>query len=218
MSIVQLLIVYAVALGAPILTWLVVSLTVAVLVRSPLRFDFKYDLMRKHEAKRVLPSGRARLSMPYVIQLMMGDNCVQAVFLYRVSHFLSGHRARGLAEGVHALAKVITHADISPHAEIGRGIYLYHGMGVVVGKGTRIGERVLICQGVTLGGGPQVGDDVSLWAGAKVIGKVTVGDRAEVGANAVVVEDVPPDHIAVGVPATRLISRLDKVEATVEQR
>ena len=116
----------------------------------------------------------------------------------------------------------MTHLDVSPQAEIGRGVYFYHGLGTVIGKGSRIGERALICHGVTTGGrggAPVIGDDVSIWAGAVVIGRITVGDRVEVGANAVVIKDVPADSIAIGVPA-RIVShtgepvvvRVDRLE------
>ena len=80
-----------------------------------------------------------------------------------------------MARAVHSLSRFLTHTDISPRAEIGPGLYLYHGMATVVGKGTVIGRNAVICQQVTTGGGPTIGNDVTLWAGAKVIGRVTVG-------------------------------------------
>ena len=119
------------------------------------------------------------------------------------SEHLGSRRLGSLARAVQAFSKFLTHIDISPRAEIGPGLYFYHGLGTVIGKGTRVGRNALICQNVTLGGGQTIGDDVRLWAGAKVIGRVTIGDRAEIGANGVVVAHVPPDTIAVGVPATR---------------
>src|SRR5207248_11582152 len=121
-------------------------------------------------------------------------------------------------QAVHSFSKLVTHADISPEANIGRGLYLYHGLGTVIGKGTTLGERALVCQGVTTAKGPTLGDDVTLWAGAKVVGRVTVGDRSEVGANAVVTSDVPSDCLAVGVPATRFISREEKTDTAVAPR
>jgi serine O-acetyltransferase len=124
------------------------------------------------------------------------------------------HRLARAARFVHSVSKLITHTDISPNAEIGPGFYLYHGLGTVIGKGTRIGSEAVICQNVTTGGGPVLGDAVKLWAGAKVIGRVTVGDRSEVGANGVVVDDVPSDVIAVGVPATRFLPKKAGHEAS----
>jgi serine O-acetyltransferase len=180
--------------------WIVSSFIVYVLVRSRLEFDFKHDLLRKYEDKRPLPSGAARLSFFYVAKLLLGDNCVQAVLLYRVSHFFAVRKLRTPAELVHAFSRFVTHADLAPWATIGPGFYVYHGHGTVVGKGARIGRRLLICQGVSVGGAT-IGDDVKLWAGAKVIGPVTIGDRSEVGANAVVIASVPADSIVFGVPA-----------------
>jgi serine O-acetyltransferase len=91
-------------------------------------------------------------------------------------------------------------------------------LGTVIGKGSTIGRNALICQDVTIGGGASLGDDVKLWAGAKVIGRVAVGDRSEVGANGVVVRDVPPDVVAVGVPATRFLPKVGPVEGQLAER
>jgi serine O-acetyltransferase len=214
----DLVIVYAIPFAIIVVAFLLLVLAICVALRLPIEFDFKHDLVRKHEAKAKLPSGANQaLSFAYLTKLLLGDNCVQATFLYRVSHLLARRRLRLLAEAVHAFSKFLTHIDVSPWAEIGPGLYLYHGLGSVVGKGSHIGKRALICQGVTTGGGPRIGDDVRLWAGAKVIGKVTIGDRVEVGANAVVIRDVPSDSLAVGVPA-RVIPREKERAALSEIR
>jgi serine O-acetyltransferase len=198
----DLVIVYAIPFGVLLLAFLLLVLAVYVPLRLPIEFDFKHDLIRKYEAKATLPSGaNQRLSFVYVARLLVGDNCVQATFLYRVSRVLASRGLRSAAEALHAFSKFLTHVDISPWAEVGAGLYLYHGLGTVIGKGSRIGKRALICQGVTTGARPVIGDDVFLWAGAKVFGKITIGDRVQIGANAVVIRDVPPDSIAVGVPA-----------------
>jgi serine O-acetyltransferase len=193
-------IVYAIPLLALLLLWLLTSLIIYLGIVSPLEFDFKGDILRKFEDKSALPSGPPRLSFLYVAQLLLGDNCVQATFLYRVSHFFARRKLARVALAIHAFSRFATHADISPWAQIGPGFYLYHGMGTVIGKGVRAGSRVLICQGVSVGGA-EIGDDVSLWAGAQVIGHVAIGDRSEVGANAVVINDVPADSIVFGIPA-----------------
>jgi serine acetyltransferase len=204
--------VWLVPIGFLVALWLVAAFVVYLAVRSPLDVDFKHDLVRRFEDKRKLRSGSPRLSYALVARLLAGDNCVQATLLYRISRWLAARRLRLLAETVHAFSKLVTHTDISPWANLGRGFYLYHGLGTVIGKGTTIGERALVCQGVTTGRGPVIGDDVKLWAGAKVIGRVTVGDRSEIGTNAVVVSDIPSDCIAVGVPATRFIPRGDAAD------
>jgi serine O-acetyltransferase len=186
--------------------WILVSLFVYILLRSPADFAFKHDIQRKFEQKRRLPSGTDRLSYLYVARLLLGDSCVQAVLLYRISHFLALHRLRTLAEMIHSFSRFATHADISPLASIGPGFYLYHGLGTVIGKNARLGRRVVVCQGVSIGGGATLGDDVNVWAGAQVLRKVTLGDRTEVGANAVVMNDFPSDSVLFGVPA-RLAGR-----------
>jgi serine O-acetyltransferase len=203
----DLLIVYVIPIATFLFALLLLVTAVYLGLKLPVDFDFKDDLRRKYEAKSKLPSGaHQRLSFLYLLKLLVGDNCVQATFLYRFSRLLARRRLHVFAEVVHAFSKFLTHIDISPWAEVGSGLYLYHGLGAVIGKGSRIGARALICQGVTTGGGPLIGDDVRLWAGAKVIGKVTIGDRVEIGANAVVIRDIPADSVAVGVPA-RVIRR-----------
>ena len=197
----ELAFIYAFPFAVVFAVWLLVSLVVWAFAVSPLETDFKHDLLRKFEERRTLRSARKRLSYGYVARLLLGDNCVQAALLYRLARFFARHRLRPAAEALHAFSKLITHLDVSPWAEIGRGVYFYHGLGTVIGKGTRIGQRAKICQQVTTGGGPTIGDDVTLWSGAKVIGRVSIGDRAEIGANAVVLADVPADTLAVGVPA-----------------
>jgi|tagenome__1003787_1003787.scaffolds.fasta_scaffold20314945_2 serine O-acetyltransferase len=201
LSVGDLLLIYAIPIALFIAAWLVVSLVVWLLVRSRLDFAFKHDLLAKFEAKLILPSGRRRLSYFYVARLLLGDNCIQAAFLYRISHWLVRHRMRALAELVYAVSKLFTHTDVSPWANIGPGLYLYHGLGTVIGKGSTIGRRALICHGVSIGGGATLGEDVKVWAHAQIMAKVTIGDRTEVSANSVVMQDFPPDSILFGMPA-----------------
>jgi serine O-acetyltransferase len=204
----ELLIIYAIPFLLLIMAWLVVSAFVYGLSRLRRTSALGQDLAARVAAKRRTRSGAsARLTFMYVALSLVGDNCFQATVFHRVASTLARSGLRPLARAVHAFAKFLTHVDMSPQATIGPGLYLYHGLGTVIGKGSTIGRNALICQNVTLGGGPTIGDDVRLWAGAKVIGRVTVGDRSEVGANGVVVSDVPSDTIAVGVPATRHLAK-----------
>lgn len=116
-----------------------------------------------------------------------------------------------VSSAIKQLNQFLTGADIANDARIAPGLVLFHPVGVVIGAGARIGRRCVVQQGVTIGGagGPRsegvvetvIGDDVFLGAGARVIGAVTVGSRSIVGANAVVTKSVPPDSVAVGVPA-----------------
>lgn len=132
-----------------------------------------------------------------------------AVIYYRLAHRLLGMHLRGLARWVSQMGRFFTGIEIHPAAEIGRGLFIDHGMGVVIGETCKIGNNVTIYQGVTLGGTgkergkrhPTVGDDVVIGAGAKVLGPFTVGSGAKVGAGAVVLDEVPPGATVAGVPA-----------------
>jgi len=183
-----------------------------LLLLSPITFLFKQDLEYKIRKKRQLLSGRkVRSEFFYILGLLLLDNGLQATLLYRLSHWFATHHLGLLASICHSFSKFLTHIDISPYAEIGPGLTLYHGIGIVIGKFTRLGSRVTVCQNVTTGSGrPNIGNDVTLWAGAKIIGNVVVGDHAEVGANAVVIKDVPPFSIAVGIPASRIMPKSDQ--------
>jgi serine O-acetyltransferase len=204
----DVVLVYLVTVSIAVVCWLVASVWVFVLVRTSRRSALRRDFEHRLEAKQQIPSGAGmRMSFGYVALSLLGDNCVQATVLYRVSRWLGRRRLASLARAAQGLGRFVTHADISPDAEIGPGLYLYHGLGTVIGKGTRIGANAIVCQNVTIGGGAALGDDVRLWAGAVVVGRVTVGDRSEIGANGVVVSDVPADTIAVGVPATRFLPK-----------
>jgi serine O-acetyltransferase len=108
------------------------------------------------------------------------------------------------------LARLLTGIEIHPGAKIGRRVFLDHGLGIVIGETTEIGDDCTIYQGVTLGGTslykgvkrhPTLGKGVVISAGAKVLGGFTVGDGARVGSNAVVLKEIPPGATAVGVPA-----------------
>ena len=203
------LLVYLIPVAALFVAWLAFTLGLLALVHSPLRSDFKEDVLFRYEFKRQRAAwAHLKLSFPYLARMTAGDITLWATFLYRVSRFLVRHRMTPLAQGVHLVAKVLTHADLNPKCDIAPGFYLWHGLGTVIGKGSVIGRRAIVLQGVTIGGGrAHIGEDVKIWAGAKVIGNVDIGDRCTIGANAVVISDVPADTTAVGVPAKRYIPK-----------
>lgn len=143
------------------------------------------------------------------LEVMLLYSGFHAVTLHRAAHALhkKGHKfaARAISQG----AKFLTGIEIHPGATIGKGLVIDHGSGVVIGETAEIGDNCTLYQGVTLGGTgkhtgkrhPTLGDNVMVGSGAKVLGPFTVGDGAKIASNAVVLEAVPENATAVGVPA-----------------
>lgn len=131
-----------------------------------------------------------------------------AIVSHRLAHQLWQWRVLFLPRAVSQLARAITGIEIHPGATLGRGLFIDHGMGVVIGETAILGRNVTIFQGVTLGGTgkekgkrhPTIGHNVVIGAGAKVLGNITIGDNVQIGSNAVVIRDVPPNSVVVGVP------------------
>lgn len=134
---------------------------------------------------------------------------VQAVWGYRVGHAMWNRGLKLPARTMQNVTRFFTGVDIHPAAKLGRRLFIDHAEGVVIGETAEVGEDVLIFHQVTLGGvsmspgkrHPTVQDRAIIGAGAKILGPVTIGCDAKIGANAVVVKDVPPQAVAVGVPA-----------------
>ena len=134
---------------------------------------------------------------------------VRAVRRHRRAHWCWEHNLKFLARFISHRTRKKTGIEIHPGAQIGRRLVIDHGMGIVIGETAQIGDDVLLYQGVTLGGTgkdkgkrhPTIGDNVLIGSGAKVLGPFTVGAGSRVAAGAVVLEEVPPDATAVGVPA-----------------
>ncbi|MBS5922265.1 MAG: serine acetyltransferase, partial [Clostridium perfringens] len=122
--------------------------------------------------------------------------------LYKIKLFF-------LARLISQLGRFFTGIEIHPGAKIGKGLFIDHGMGVVIGETAEIGDNVTIYHGVTLGGTgkdkgkrhPTVGNNVIIGCGAKILGPISIGDGAKIGANSVVLKDVPKGKTAVGIPA-----------------
>jgi serine O-acetyltransferase len=133
---------------------------------------------------------------------------LQAVWAHHLSHWLWRHGLRLLARFVSQLARFFTGIEIHPGAEIGRRLFIDHGMGTVIGETAIVGDDVTLYQGVTLGGTgkekgkrhPTLGNNISVGSGAKLLGNITVGDNCRVGAGSVVLRNVPPNSTIVGVP------------------
>src|SRR6266700_2810915 len=133
---------------------------------------------------------------------------LHAVWFYRVNHWFWNHRFFFLARWFSQVARLLTGIEIHPGAKIGRRLFIDHGMGVVIGETTIVGDDVTLYQGVTLGGTgkehgkrhPTVEDQVVVGGGAKILGNITVGKNSRIGAGSVVLRNVPDNSTVVGVP------------------
>jgi serine O-acetyltransferase len=151
-------------------------------------------------------------------ELVLGYPGLHAIWTHRISHGLWTRGHRLLARLLSQWCRAITGIEIHPGARIGRRFFIDHGMGVVIGETTEIGDDVMLYHDVTLGGRnlakvkrhPTIGDGVTIGAGARVLGPVTVGAGSQIGANAVVVRDVAAGAVVVGVPGR---VRIDPVAA-----
>jgi len=133
---------------------------------------------------------------------------VHAVINHRVAHFLWNRKIPFLPRFLSQISRFCTGIEIHPGAQIGKGLFIDHGMGVVIGETTIIGNDVTLFQGVTLGGTgketgkrhPTLGNNIVIGAGAKVLGNIKIGSNSYIGANAVVIKEVPQNATVVGVP------------------
>ena len=162
--------------------------------------DVKYDIAAFRDRD---PAASSDLE---VLLLYSG---LHAVLLHRVAHSLYTHGHKMGARAVSQGAKFLTGIEIHPGAKIGKGLVIDHGSSVVIGETAEIGDDCTLYQGVTLGGTgkhtgkrhPTLGNNVMVGSGAKVLGPFKVGDGAKIASNAVVLEEVPDNATAVGVPA-----------------
>lgn len=141
----------------------------------------------------------------------------KVILRYRVAHKLYLKKHYFLARWISQRAARKTGIEIHPGAQIGKGLFIDHGSGVIIGETTVIGDNVTLYQGVTLGGTgkeqgkrhPTLEDNVMVSAGAKILGSFTIGENSKIGAGSVVLEEVPPNCTVVGVPG-RIVKRDDK--------
>ncbi len=147
----------------------------------------------------------------------------KAITRYRVSHWLYERKHYFLARWYSQRTARKTGIEIHPGAQIGKGLFIDHGNGVIIGETAIIGNNVTLYQGVTLGGTgkekgkrhPTIGDNVMISAGAKILGSFTVGENSKIGAGSVVLSEVPPNSTVVGVPG-RVVKR-DNVKVPREE-
>ena len=159
------------------------------------------ETLRAYQARD--PAARSKLE---VFLLYPG---VHATINHRIAHWLYQHNCRFMARMVSQWSRFWTGIEIHPGATIGRRFVIDHGMGIVIGETSEVGDDVLIYQGATLGGTgkdqgkrhPTIGNNVLIGSGAKILGPFKVGDGSRIAANAVVLSEVPENATAVGVPA-----------------
>ncbi len=141
-------------------------------------------------------------------EVLINYSGLHAIWFYRISHWLWMKKIYIVARWLSQIARWLTGVEIHPGAVIGRRFFIDHGMGVVIGETSEIGDNVTFYHGVTLGGvslekgkrHPTLGDEVVVGAGAKILGAIEIGSGSRVGANAVVVKPVPPESVVVGIP------------------
>lgn len=163
----------------------------------------------KNELDSIIKRDPATNSRLEVFLLYPG---VKAVRWYRASNFLYRHNLKFLANLISQISRKKTGIEIHPGAKIGKGLFIDHGMGVVIGETVEIGDYCTIYQNVTLGGTgkevgkrhPTIGNNVMIGAGAKVLGSFKVGDNAKIGAGAIVLNEVPRNSTVVGIKAKKI--------------
>src|SRR4051794_34105206 len=142
------------------------------------------------------------------VEILAGWPGVHALLTHRVAHALDDAGVPVVPRALAYASRSLTGIEIHPAAQIADGLFIDHGMGVVIGETAEVGENVTMYQGVTLGGTgfatgkrhPSVEDNVTIGSGAKLLGPITIGHGAKIGANAVVIHDVPPNSTVVGNP------------------
>lgn len=148
---------------------------------------------------------------------------LHAIWLHRISHWLYKNDFIVLPRMISNLGRFLTGIEIHPGATIGKGLFIDHGTGIVIGETAEVGDNVTLYQGVTLGGTgkekgkrhPTIGDNVVVASGAKVLGSFSVGENSKIGAGSVVLKEVPPNSTVVGIPGQVVWHNGEKVNGQV---
>ncbi|MBT9168204.1 MAG: Serine acetyltransferase [Syntrophomonadaceae bacterium] len=146
---------------------------------------------------------------------------LHAILLYRLAHSLHKRGLILLPRVISQIARLVSGVEIHPGAKIGDGVFIDHGMGVVIGETAEVGDNVTLYQGVTLGGTgkekgkrhPTVGNNVVIGTGAKILGPIVIGDYAKIGAGSVVLNNVPANTTVVGVPGRVVIYEGERISS-----
>lgn len=159
------------------------------------------------------------------LEVVLTYSGLHAIWAHRIAHWFFKKRFFLIARAISQISRFFTGIEIHPGAKIGRGVFIDHGMGVVIGETCEIGDYVTIYQGVTLGGTgkekgkrhPTIEDHVMIASGAKVLGSIRVGRFAKIGAGSVVLRDVPANSTVVGVPGRVVIQDGVRVQVDLDQ-
>lgn len=158
-----------------------------------------------------------------VVEILFCYPGFHAIIHHRMAHFFYRRRLFFIARMISHINRFLTGIEIHPGAKIGKGLFIDHGSGVVIGETTEIGDNVTLYQGVTLGGTgkekgkrhPTIGDNVTISVGAKVLGNINIGNNVKIGGGSVVLRDVPDDCTVVGVPGRIVVrdgAKVDEVD------
>ncbi len=158
-------------------------------------------------------------------EALMFSQGLHALLAHRISHRLYLRKQYKLARAINYWARVLTGADIHPGATFGKGCFIDHAVGVVIGETAEIGDNVSIFQGVTLGGvstskekrHPTIGNNVVIGAHATILGNIYIGDNVKIGAGSVVLKDIPPNSTVVGIPG-KVVKRNGEKEKRINLR
>ncbi|MDK2821558.1 MAG: serine O-acetyltransferase [Clostridia bacterium] len=154
-----------------------------------------------------------------VLEVILCYPGFHAIIFHRIAHFFYCRGMVVIARFISQVSRFLTGIEIHPGAKLGSGVFIDHGMGVVIGETAEVGNNVTLYQGVTLGGTgkekgkrhPTVGDNVVVSTGAKVLGNIRIGDNVKIGAGSVVLHDVPANCTVVGVPGKIVVRNGRKV-------
>ncbi|TFJ92907.1 serine O-acetyltransferase [Lentibacillus salicampi] len=160
------------------------------------------------------------------IEVFLTYSGLHAIWSHRIAHFFFKRRLFFIARAISQLSRFFTGIEIHPGATIGRRLFIDHGMGVVVGETSEIGDNVTLFQGVTLGGTgkekgkrhPTVKDNAMVTTGARVLGNITIGYSSKVGAGSIVLKDVPDYSTVVGVPGRIVVRNGEKVKKNLDHQ
>ena len=154
------------------------------------------------------------------LEVLLCYSGLHAIWAHRLAHFFYKHQWFVTARIISTISRFFTGIEIHPGAQIGEGLFIDHGMGIVIGETTVIGNNVSLYQGVTLGGTgkekgkrhPTIGNNVIIGSGAQVLGPIKIGNNAKIGSNAIVVKEVPANTTVIGMAAHK-VQELSRKEA-----